>query len=196
METKNIENNADFRFCPKCGKKGAITYVNERHWVCAECGFDLYNNVASAVGIIIADTDGKILFVKRGKNPRKGFLAFPGGFTDPGENAEDAARRETFEETGLVLDAVTYICSFPNTYPFNGMVYATCDSFFAGIPESSKTPLLERLSHDDEIAGYELCAVDSPEAIARIPLAFPSALRALEKYHLMKKEKVMANLTS
>ena len=53
--------------------------------------------------------DDKVLHVKRGHAPVKGFYAFPGGRVEASENWEDAARRELFEETGLVVDELRFI---------------------------------------------------------------------------------------
>ena len=47
--------------------------------------------------------EGAFLLVKRGREPSKGFYAFPGGRVDAGESDEDAARRELAEETGLAI---------------------------------------------------------------------------------------------
>ncbi|MFI8534290.1 NUDIX hydrolase [Streptomyces aquilus] len=42
-----------------------------------------------------------VLLVERGQEPYAGRLALPGGFVQPAESAETAARRELAEETGL-----------------------------------------------------------------------------------------------
>lgn len=42
-----------------------------------------------------------VLLVKRGREPSRGSYAFPGGRVEAGEDAEQAARRELLEETGL-----------------------------------------------------------------------------------------------
>jgi ADP-ribose pyrophosphatase YjhB (NUDIX family) len=44
----------------------------------------------------------RFLLVERGRAPARGQLAFPGGRLEHGESPEEAARRELFEETGLV----------------------------------------------------------------------------------------------
>jgi 8-oxo-dGTP diphosphatase len=44
-----------------------------------------------------------ILMIRRGKDPYKGHLAFPGGFLNLDETSEDAANRELKEETGFLL---------------------------------------------------------------------------------------------
>ncbi len=50
-------------------------------------------------GVLIRE--GKILLVRRGKEPFKGKYALPGGFLEYGERAEEAVLREVYEETGV-----------------------------------------------------------------------------------------------
>ncbi|KAL1508032.1 hypothetical protein AB1Y20_007628 [Prymnesium parvum] len=56
-----------------------------------------------------ADDPGGLVFVVRADG--RG-LAMVGGFVRVGESAEDAARREAFEETGLALSSLSQFCMF------------------------------------------------------------------------------------
>ena len=175
-------NGNEFTLCPMCGGKN-ISYINNRKWFCSDCGFDLYNNVAAAVGVVIADSSGSILLERRAKDPRKGFLAFPGGFVDQDESAEHAAQRECFEETGIKPAEVAYLCSFPNTYLYRDITYKTCDMFFtAELPPGigSISALIEKLhGQQTEVLGFESVHIASEQDIAAAPLAFDSARKTL-----------------
>jgi 8-oxo-dGTP diphosphatase len=50
--------------------------------------------------------DGKILLVRRAREPAKGVYTFPGGRVEYGESLTDALTREIREETGLVIEIV------------------------------------------------------------------------------------------
>lgn len=63
-----------------------------------------------AVDVIIEFDDGRIMFIDRKYAPLG--LAIPGGHVDYGERAEDAARREMKEETGLDVDLVMLLGAY------------------------------------------------------------------------------------
>lgn len=52
-------------------------------------------------GVVILD--GKVLLVRRGKEPLRGRWVIPGGTVEPGETLEEALVREMREETGLTV---------------------------------------------------------------------------------------------
>lgn len=54
----------------------------------------------------------KVLLIERGNDPYKGCWAFPGGFMNMDETAEQCALRELQEETGLVIEQVRQLGAY------------------------------------------------------------------------------------
>lgn len=94
---------AVYSFCPKCG--GALCQRSMKsgepdRLVCLSCHFIFFLDPKVAVGTIISH-EGGIVLVKRAIEPAYGKWVFPGGFVDRGERVEEAAIRETREESCL-----------------------------------------------------------------------------------------------
>ena len=53
-----------------------------------------------------------VLLIERANEPFKGCWAFPGGFMDMEENAEDCAKRELKEEAGLEIRTMRQLGAF------------------------------------------------------------------------------------
>lgn len=60
---------------------------------------------------IVWNEEGKILFLKRSEQDKTfpGKFTLPGGHVDPGEECEEAAKRELYEEAGIEVEEVTQV---------------------------------------------------------------------------------------
>ena len=78
----------------------------------------MYENPKPTVDVGVLDT-GRIILIKRRKEPYKGKWALPGGFVECGETVEQAAVREVFEETSVrvELQAILGVYSAPERDP-------------------------------------------------------------------------------
>lgn len=89
---------------PHCLRCGAVLQVQviagRKRPTCPACGFILYRNPIP-VAAMLAHRDGEFLLVKRGEDPLRGFWAPPTGYVEWDESTEQAALRETREETGV-----------------------------------------------------------------------------------------------
>lgn len=58
--------------------------------------------LGGASGLIVQD--GKVLLIRRGKEPYKDHWSLPGGGVERGERIRETVKREVLEETGLEVD--------------------------------------------------------------------------------------------
>ncbi len=177
--TDEYEKRRVLRYCPKCGA-AALRPAGLKLWACENCGFELYLNVAAAVTGLIADKQGRLLIVIRGEEPCKGMWDLPGGFADPGESAEEALRREVAEELGLKVVSARFLCSYPNTYEYMGVRYATMDlGFVCEIADLDAPGLCTR-----EIAEVVFVLLDDVD-LAKF--GFSSTARIVERYRMTSR---------
>lgn len=118
-----------FGYCPHCGSARFVGN-NAQSKRCLDCGLIYYINPKAAVVALITNDEGDILVCRRAKEPARGTLDLPGGFTDLDETAEEAVAREVREETALTVVATRYLFSLPNLYTYGGLIVPTMDLFF------------------------------------------------------------------
>ncbi|MBD3368261.1 MAG: NUDIX domain-containing protein [Candidatus Eisenbacteria bacterium] len=121
---------------------------------------------------IIIEHGGGVVMVERKNEPRG--WALPGGFIDYGESAEDAARREAFEETGLELEGLRQfgVYSDPDRDPRMHTMSVVFTASGSGAPRAG-----------DDAAGVRVIDPSDPPQ----PVAFDHAL-ILEDYVRTKRE--------
>ena len=98
-----------------------------------------------AVCVVVFNKKGEVLLI-RNRRYTIGRLEWeiPAGKIEPGEEKEDAARRECFEETGCTLKDLRFLCS---QNPANGMADCVCHCF-AGMVDAEGIP-----GDTNEVAG-------------------------------------------
>jgi 8-oxo-dGTP pyrophosphatase MutT (NUDIX family) len=121
----------------------------------AKIGRDLVVLPAACASIL--DEQGRLLL---GKDAETGFWMLPGGAVDPHEQPADAAVRECFEETGLLVELRGVIGVFGGPeflvrYPNGDVTYYITTAFRAVIIGGSRDP------RDGELA--ELCYFSQSE---------------------------------
>lgn len=94
---------AGFAFCPRDGTKLVPTRIDGRDRpTCPVCGFADFMHVQIGANAVV-ERDGSVLLVRLNYGPRDGHWSLPGGLVENDETTEQAAIRETKEETGFAI---------------------------------------------------------------------------------------------
>lgn len=105
-----------------CGRCGAHTRVEEAGWRrrCRACGQSYFPRADPAVIMLVSD--GERCLLGRHSGFPENFYSVLAGFVEPGEDIEDAVRRETLEEAGVKVGRVDYLGSQPWPFPHSLMI--------------------------------------------------------------------------
>src|SRR3954467_1020697 len=89
--------------CSYCGHAFDPDQAWPRH--CHNCGKTTYRT-PTPVAVVLLPVDNGLLVIRRGAGNERGIgqLGLPGGYMDYNETWQEAAARELFEETGMVID--------------------------------------------------------------------------------------------
>jgi len=98
---------ASLNFCSRCGAPlvfGTVPGEDRDRLACATCGHVAYVNPRLVVTTLPITDAGEIILIRRGIEPGHGLWAQPGGFLEVDETVNQGAIRETWEETGLIVE--------------------------------------------------------------------------------------------
>ena len=115
---------------PFCARCGAPTEVVRGGSVrrCPDDGSEHFPRTDPAMIVLVHDGGDRCVLGRQAVWPAGRFSTLA-GFVEPGESAEQAVVREVAEETGLVVDEVSYVASQPWPFPSSLMLgfRARCD---------------------------------------------------------------------
>jgi 8-oxo-dGTP diphosphatase len=166
-----------WRSCPVC--HGALERVvgepgAQPHLHCTgECGTDWYANPKPTANMLAERADGRLLLVRRGREPFKDHWDIPGGFVEDGEEAAEAALRELREETGLEVRVTGFVGVFGDRYGGDRGEH-TCNLFWQGVVDAPDAAA--PASDVSELAWFEPDALPGDDELAF--RCVPRALRA------------------
>lgn len=106
--------------CPRCG---AATDVDSGGWTrrCPDDGSEHFPRTDPAVIVLIHDGGDRCLLGRQPTWP-PGRYSTLAGFVEPGESLEHAVAREIREESGVIVDDITYRGSQPWPFPASLML--------------------------------------------------------------------------
>ena len=127
--------------------------------------------VIRAVGGIVVDESGRLLLIRRGRDPGAGAWSVPGGRLEPGEDDAAALRREMREETGVEVAVEGLVGEVTRAGP--GVTYLIRDyrcRIVAGTP----------------VAGSDAAEVGwfAPDEVAALPLV-PELAETLREWQVL-----------
>jgi 8-oxo-dGTP pyrophosphatase MutT (NUDIX family) len=114
-------------YCLHCG--AMMTTTNSRNdpvprATCTVCKYVHYDNPKVLVACMLFYED-RVLWIKRATPPYEGRWGMPSGYVECGETVEEAASRELFEETQLILAAEKFSVYGITSVPAISQIYIT-----------------------------------------------------------------------
>lgn len=96
-------------YCSECATPVEFRIPDGDHLprhICPACDMIFYSNPRIIAGCLPVLGD-KVLLCRRNIEPRRGFWTLPAGFMENGETTEQAATRETWEESEATVEVVS-----------------------------------------------------------------------------------------
>jgi NAD+ diphosphatase len=108
------------RFCANCGAPTEPRDGGHERF-CPACEAHHFPRTDPVVIVRVSDGTDALLLGRQARWP-EGRFSLLAGYVEPGETLEEAVRREVLEESGIVLDSVSYVASQPWPFPSSLML--------------------------------------------------------------------------
>ncbi|MBW6423630.1 NAD(+) diphosphatase [Rhizobium sp. XQZ8] len=116
-----INWNSANKFCGKCGSPTEMKIGGYKR-VCTKCEHMMFPRTDPVVIMLTVDLERDSCLLGRSHHFQEGMYSCLAGFVEPGETIENAVRRETVEESGILVGRVRYHASQPWPMPHSLMI--------------------------------------------------------------------------
>ncbi len=113
--------NLATRHCGHCGR-ATVNRAGGYRRECSSCNATFFPRTDPVVIMLVVDEARDVCLLGRSPHFREGMYSCLAGFLEPGETIENAVRRETHEESGIVVGRVRYHASQPWPMPHTLMI--------------------------------------------------------------------------
>ena len=103
-----------YTHCPDCGARLTLRPLGDEGLVpfCEGCRRPWFDGFSTCIIAAVVNDAGEVLLQREVRRPEMEVLV--AGYIQPGESAENAARREIAEETGIAVTSLRYVASWPH----------------------------------------------------------------------------------
>ena len=118
-----------WRFCPRCAAELETDFERVS---CPACGFAAHSNSEPTACALVTDGEGRLLLVRRAREPYQGTWDLPGGFLNEAEHPLEALRRELREETALDIEPGEFVGVWLDRYGDGPEAPTTLNLYWTG----------------------------------------------------------------
>lgn len=156
------------KFCPRCSTELIVKHDGGRdRFACPDetCKYMFFGDFSIGVGGVVVK-DGKVLLIRRGHEPGRGWWQLPGGYAEADEAIVDAVEREVLEEAGVKAKVVE-VLGFRHSVGGQGSIGGPSTNMYVVFrlePDPDCAPFCDQ----DEITGAEFWDVEELKAHERV----------------------------
>lgn len=160
-------------FCFDCGTEVGETPARR----CPACGREHWHNPRPCAGVLLS-WEGRLLLVRRGKDPWRGRWDIPGGFVEHGELPLASALRELREETGRAIASAALFGIWNDPSPDPRYGDSLCIYYAARLEDADAGAWPERFAATDEVTEIGWFSPDAMPTELASPAHIPEVIDA------------------
>jgi ADP-ribose pyrophosphatase YjhB (NUDIX family) len=148
------------KYCPRCAQELITKHDGGRDRLACpgpDCKFIHFGDFSIGVGGVVM-REGKVLLIRRGHEPGRGWWQLPGGYAEQDEPLTEAVQREVLEEAGVRADVVE-VLGFRHSVGGQGSIGGPSTNIYVAF-RLTPDPVCDPFCDQDEITGAQYWEID------------------------------------